>query len=243
MNRGYNHIKLDEIAEKVQNMSAYYAIPENYFQELPSIIADKISIAIIKTEEKNSLYQVPQEYFDNLEASILNKINISKTGANTTQLQSKTELLAIAPTLANNKIGMPYTVDDKYFQQSLAVNIVTPKQAKVVALLKNSNFKKLFAAASIITILFATALVWQNKPGKTIANTTINLEDSLSKIPEVALQDYVQNHGLTDTDFSNDMVETLLNANVEEHLQSYTDEELKTFLKENEQLNNFKKRI
>ncbi|MFY7651761.1 MAG: hypothetical protein ACOVQE_03625 [Chitinophagaceae bacterium] len=243
MNSGDKHIKLEDLAKNMQNMSAYYHMPENYFQELPALLADKINIDALNNGQEKIPYQIPIGYFENLESIIFNKLNIGNTEVNDKLPESLNELTAIAPTLAKKKIGLPYQVEENFFQQLVAVNVPSPKQAKLVSLASNMHYKKLFAAASVIIIVFTTALVWQNKSVNAIANTTINLEDSLSKIPDAALQEYVQNHVITDTEFSNDMAETLLNTNVEEHLQEYSDEELTTFLKENEQLNSFKKRI
>lgn len=150
-------------------------------------------------------FSVPKGYFDTLSNCIINKI----------QLEEETALLM--PELNNINKKMPNAILPNYFEK-LSFN--PPKQAIIIRI---NYFKKIFAVAVFIGVLFSTIAIWNVQRKSDISTQVANIktEDLLNQ-----LDTSIVSFSTPD----NDEIDAQGIAETQDNLQLASDEELQDFI-------------
>ncbi len=117
-------------------ISLPYTIPDNYFENLPIILLDKVHAANAIVEGKQVLFKnianpfhVPEAYFEKLPSLLLAKINDTSESA-------QNELHRLSPFLNDLKPVLPFEVPHGYFEtlaeQALEINRFENEEEDVV---------------------------------------------------------------------------------------------------------------
>lgn len=218
-----------------------YTIPAGYFDDLVARVLDRIKIleASTATEELNYLspmlgkisrqipYSVPSDYFETLEQNILQSVRESN------QYQTaKEELETISPLLSSLKKQTPYTVPQGYFD-----TLVPGKPAaKVISFTSRKWFR--YAAAAVVTglVVLAGFLYFGEEKtpgGKALAKFTRDVK-KMDETQKDHLIDFID-AGMNGNETAQVNTDTKSNE-VKDLLQGVSDEELKDFQQQTEDI-------
>jgi hypothetical protein len=176
--------ELNELGSSLENLGPEnpYAVPQGYFENLPSAMLQKISGSPFLSNENP--YSVPVGYFESFPAMMIEKIRNHPD-----YLTSQEELEMISPLLSNLKKEPVYSVPEDYFGN---FNVVINHQpaafdnpARVVRMFSRKIVR--YAAAAVVTVLIATtAFVLLNRNTKTSEEKIISkLNKEINKIDNV----------------------------------------------------------
>ena len=204
-----------------------YKVPDGYFNHLSESI-------LLKIQSKNTSFQVPHQYFDSLSDSILAKIKAQYTAEN-----SNDELVTIAPLLAQISKKTVYQVPENYFS-SLHFNIPVQHKPKIVQFKFVKTYLKYAVAAVIISVIVIGGFYQQHSSNQqTLALhhqvKQIDIEKSINHISDQELNKVLEEEQLLayqSTNKSTALPWTNLD-NLDEELKYVTDEEIDSYLKEN----------
>lgn len=178
----------DKIPEDYDNLRKYaptlagiakqnsFGVPQDYFEELPDIIQNKIFLSALKNEDVN----VPEGYFEELPNIIQSKIfldSLNKENAFTVPENYFEELAGnIQSRLVVESIGKQqgFEVPQDYFE-GLASRITektTEQKQPVIISLFRTNFRYVAAAASIALVIGLAFLFSRNE---TVATGSANI--------------------------------------------------------------------
>ncbi len=228
-----------------------FSVPEGYFEGLAEKAMQSISESsdyqtaneemetlspLLNGLKKEMPYSVPQGYFDGLAGKALQAVNKSND-----YQTAKEELATLSPLLSGLKKEIPYTVPQGYFE-SLSENIIREENkpaAKVISITGRKWFRYA-AAAVIIGIVVTTGLLFlgvgEKEPGgKALAKFTRDVKkmDDTQKDNLIDFIDAGMNSDETaqvSTDNKSDEVKNLL--------QGISDDELKDFQEQTEDVQN-----
>jgi hypothetical protein len=204
---------LSQIAPEIKNP---YKVVDDYFD---GVVED----IVLKIASKNSTYQLPREYFNTLSSEILSKIKLSEK-----EKENDEELEDTAPLLSSLKKENPYKVPADYFAD---LSIQHAPQARVISIKKSPVKWLKYAAAAVFAGAFVTG-------GLLLYNKTdikkIDIEASIQSLPEAELLKGIEAErtSLVSTD---DITALSLQdlSNLQDEIQSASDEEIEVYLKEN----------
>jgi len=222
-----------------------FTVPAGYFDGLVAQVlnrikameavnaADELSYLspVVSNLPKHTPYAVPQGYFEGLAENAL----LTAKG-NTEHLSSEEELATLSPLLSGLKKEMPYTIPQGYFE-SLTEQIVatSPKPAKkVIAMTSRTWFR--YAAAAVITgIVVTTGLLFigggeKEAGGKALAKFTRDVK-KMNDVQKDNLIDFID-AGMNGEETA--QVSTDNKTEVKNLLQGVSDEELKDFQEQTE---------
>jgi len=201
----------------LNGLAQVYTVPAGYFDQFASTV-------LARLEQNPALpavshpFRVPVGYFEGLPASILQRIGHSG---------QKNEILAeleeIAPLLATLNRKPVLTVPRDYFEQLSPV--IKKRPAKILAF-RPLTWVQYAAAAVIAGILVTGGIVYTN-------SQRFNFSRELNNLSDDAMISYISNGtspvaNIDDTETLSDIDMT----NVQDHLESISDDELKTYLKQ-----------
>ena len=230
------------------NTRDIYEIPTGYFEGLAGQVlnriraieaaasaSDELSLLspLLSGVSKQNPYLLPVDYFDDLEKKLLQAIHQDNNPETAQQ-----ELESISPLLSSLKKNMPYKVPEEYFQDLASqINVEGNKAAGKLVSINNLKWFK-YAAAAVLTGVIATTalLIFKN-------SSRPSEKEILAKFTkEVKKLDDNQKNKLADfMDAGFDGTETVkLNPDkpneVKDLLKGISDEELKAFQEQNEDL-------
>jgi len=172
--------ELNELESTLGNLSPQnlYAVPNGYFEGLPTRIMTRIK-ALEATSAKEELeylspllsnaskempYSVPTGFFQNFADSVIERLN-----ENVNHQTSEEEIKNLSPLLSSLKNKNPYSVPAGYFETLDKTVVRQPadsfgekKQAKVISI-ASRRWYRLAAAAIVIGIVAVTGLMLINK--------------------------------------------------------------------------------
>ncbi len=225
-----------------------YAVPQGYFEGLAEKAMQSISessdyqTAREETEtlspllnglEKQMPYTVPQGYFEGLAGKVLQAVNKSNNQT------AKEELETLSPLLSGLKKEMPFSVPQGYFE-SLTENISKEESkpaAKVISITSRKWFRYA-AAAVIIGIVVTTGLLFlgggEKEPGgKALAKFTNDVK-KMDDTQKDNLIDFID-AGMNGDETAQVSTDNK-SAEVKNLLQGISDDELKDFQEQTEDI-------
>jgi hypothetical protein len=186
-----------------------YTVPDNYFDQLPAIVTDKVLVGIVA---EGSTYTVANTYFTNLANTIVQRI------------QYENELHTIAPTLASLKKNNVFTTPENYFEQELIA--VPIQQPTIVVPIYKKWIGKLAIAASFVAVIALGGILFFNKP--TVAP---NVQLALQQVDEDAMIQYLNTDHIALVNEVNVLDD--LESNTHNSLPNISEADLNTYLKNN----------
>lgn len=214
-----------------------YLVPAGYFETLKerlelALQMDPVSIQL-KDAGKQLPYEVPAGYFDNLAERMLHAV---KTDA---KQNSSEETALISPLLGQLRNQTPYQVPAGYFEtlpgEIAAKEIAT--EARVIAITRRGWFR--YAAAAVVTgvIFLLGFLIAGNRNGNEVAEgklfaRTITDIKKLNDSQKDDLIDFL-NAGLSGTETAQVNTDNK-STEIQQLLQDVSDEELKDFQEQSE---------
>src|SRR6478609_2804606 len=186
---GYFEGLLDEILLQVRedqkslilgeaDKSAPYVVPQDYFQNLPAIIMQRIKAdeqensheelemlsPLLGGLKKKNTFQVPQGYFDELSGNAI-------AGAKAIEFVN-VELENLSPLMSSLKEKQVYETPGGYFESLPAAMLKKAKEvaslAKVVSLSSTRRIMRFAVAAAIIGFVAVSAWFYTNQPSSPI---------------------------------------------------------------------------
>lgn len=243
--------ELKELESSLAGLAAQniYSVPDGYFEGLAGQVLNRIKAmeAANATEELGYLspmlsnmskqipYTVPAGYFEGMEEKLMQSVRESNDYQTTTE-----ELETLSPLLSSLKKEMPYSVPQGYFE-NLAVDINTQKnktKTKVVSIGSRKWFR--YAAAAVITgaIIMAGFLYFNNNSDnasgvKVMAKFTRDVK----KMDETQKDDLIDfiDAGMNGNETA-DVNTEIKSKEVKKLLQDISDEELKDFQEQTEDI-------
>ncbi len=200
---------LNQIAPEIKNP---YQIVDGYFDSVANDI-------FLRIASKKVTYKLPEEYFETLPSQIFNKVNKNEIVE---------ELEGVAPFLNSFKKENPYKIPADYFTD---FNIKQVAQTKIVSIKKAPlKWLKYVAAAFFAGILVTGGLQLYSNKGV----SKIDIQASIQSLPEAELLkgiDAEKTYLVSTDDAFTSPLEDL--NNLQNEIQSVSDEEIEVYLKEN----------
>lgn len=204
-----------------------YWVSPNYFEQLSSNV---LIAAKLNSVKNNPLtYAVPTNYFENLSNNILSRIASDDIGIGTS---ADGELASIAPTLNTISKHNIYSVPVGYFDTLNPLH-TKKSQAKIIALFSSKKWLKYAVAACLTGILVTGAFMFNNNRNGVdyAAYKKVDVPNSINKLSNDELINYLDNvNSITNANFATTLDFKL--PEMQEHIQSISDEELNQYLQE-----------
>ena len=227
------HNILEELKELNSSLSAnadqsVYAVPQGYFDELPSIILNRVKaleamnvidelnhlsplLASVSKEMPNS---VPATYFEDLKGVMPFDDYQS----------AKDEIKSISPLLSGLNKDMPYSVPSSYFDQ---LQPASKQRTKVVSLESRKWFR--YAAAAVITAAIATTglVIYSTSQSeeKQMAKLEKKINKEIHKTSDEDLNEFIEYTSITQ-----DVAKSTPSEDVKELLKDIPAAELQEFI-------------
>jgi hypothetical protein len=222
-----------------------YSVPDGYFDGLITRVMNRIKAMeagnaveemghlspLLGRLSKQMPYVVPSNYFEGLATNVLTLVNNDEQSASE-------ELRSISPLLGGLKKDLPYTVPQGYFE-NLTQKIVAKENkpvAKVVSL-TNRKWFRYAAAAMVIGIVAITSFLIINARTDSPDKIFSRMEKDVKKMDETQKDNLVDflDAGMTgeETAQVNNPAKT---AEIKSLLQGISEEELKDFQEQTEDL-------
>ncbi len=227
--------ELMEISPAIANISRsnVFSVPPSYFNNLAQEVLARIQVEDISFGVKDAPFSVPAGYFDGLAGSILNKINQQK------EQSVSEELEELAPLLNSISKAPVYQVPEGYFESlELTIPLKLDKpSARVFSLGKIGRTLQYAVAASVAGILMFGAYMYtsQNTEGDDMVISydsalNMNVTAELAETNEQEIAAYLNEvpgvgYNVTTTPTSDEI-------NVDEYLETASDDEIKDYLNE-----------
>lgn len=240
--------KKEEILSELREISPFlahleqvnpYTLPDGYFESLPDRITEKILLTAGLQPGLSSNYQVPDGYFNNLSGQILSKIKMGGQQVNNVS----EELASVAPLLNTISKEPVYQVPEGYFDREIAGSSLLP-QSKGTGVFGIRSVKKWmqYAAAAVVAgILVTGAFLFTDDRGDAYIEfekyNQVDIPTELNKVSEEELLKYLDNpeHSAITPSVNLSAAEVEL-FNMNNSIQTISDEELKQYLNENTEL-------
>lgn len=241
--------ELSELESSLANITPQnvYAIPAGYFDELAGQVLNRIKAIESKNpvEELSYLspmlnriskqmpYTVPAGYFEELQENLVQSVCESND-----YHSAKEELVTLSPLLSGLKKQMPYSVPEGYFE-NLAEKISIKENKPVIKVISITSRKwfRYAAAAMIAGIIIMAGFLYFNgskEPGgKALANFTRDVKKLNENQKETLIQ-FID--GGLNSNQNLVAVNTGKQNDVKELLQGVSDEELKNFQEQTEDI-------
>lgn len=179
--------------------STLFDVPENYFDALSNNILSKIhardaiiegNVQIFKSVSAENPYHLPENYFESLSRNVFDRI-VSD------DIVSSEEIESISPLLATLKHKNSYETPDTYFNaidfaEKIQVKTIETKVVEHPAV-KSIKWARWAAAASIILIFSVGGAKFLGTNSASV-NPDQKLEQSLAKIPDAKIQEWLANN-------------------------------------------------
>lgn len=232
-NRTHITEELSPIAPLVAGigLTELYTVPKGYFASFADAVAERIRIEALLNEASVPVYEVPDGYFEQLPDAILTTIQ-SAGGI-------KAELEKIAPLLSTIGKENVYEIPADYFVQAdLArhAHREQPGGAKRVSLRIARRWMQYAAAAVFAGVLITGAFLFTDNPANIEEGKyqSPDLSSELDKVSEADLLKYLDNPEHVAAAPATVQLATEADmAEVKNHLQNVSDEELKQYVSEN----------
>ncbi len=212
------------------NRSNIFSVPKAYFDDLPEIILARIQAEEVSFGSKHLPFSVPLGYFEGLADNILNKISRNEQSV-------YDELNEIAPLLNSISKEPVYTIPEGYFE---SLELTVPlKLDRPSAKVFNFSAKKIFqyaVAACTAGILMIGAYMYSNQ-NTDQQEMVISYDSALKMNVSNELAETNEEEIVAYLGDSPGVGYNVINAssseeiNVEEYLETATDEEIKEYLK------------
>lgn len=209
-----------------------FTVPAGYFTVLPGAILEKVKIESLLSNATADTFGVPEGYFDELAGNILSKIKRAQT-------EIRAELDEVAPLLNTISRREVFSVPAGYFEQTdfafAARNV--KKEAKLISMRKANRWMQYMAAAMMTALLITGAFMFTDS-NSYLENEKkyehLDISSELNKVSEDELVTYVNNpeHAAA-APATTQLASDAELADVKDHIQSVSDEELNQYLKEN----------
>lgn len=214
-----------------------FQLPAGYFETLDERIKKAIAVESENISLLNGLnleptYSVPAGYFDGLAGKMLQLVKTSHESV-------ADETAAISPLLGSLKKELPYQVPAGYFD-NLASNMAAKEsatEAKVIAISSRSWFR--YAAAAVVTgvIFMAGFLLLNNKTdeGENGIKVFAKVSKDIKPLNDTQKDDLIDflNAGMTGTETAQVSPDNQ-STEIQKLLQDVSDEELKNFQEQSE---------
>jgi hypothetical protein len=220
--------ELLEISPAVANLTREntFSVPYNYFNTLAESILLRIKAEEMSFSSKTNPFEVPQGYFEGLASEIMAKINKQQTVAE--------ELSELAPILNTIKKEPVYSIPEGYFESlELTIPLKLDKpSAKVFNFSKPKRWMQYAVAACTAGILMIGAFFYVNKGND---NSIISYKEAkkmdvqkeIASVNEEVIANY-----LDETPSVGYTVSSNEETDVEDYLETISDEEIKQYLNE-----------
>lgn len=180
-----------------------YKTPENYFENLPDNILDKINTASLQlpNRRQQDVFTVPEGYFDGFANSVIDKIKA--------QNDVRQELEEISPLLNTISKDNVYSLPETYFEElnPLTQAAKNKPSAKVVSMgSKSRRWINYAAAACISAVLFGSGYFLMSGDKTKPAQNTQQSSQSIAIAERADMQQQL-------ADLSDSEIESYLNEN------------------------------
>lgn len=233
-NRAHITEELSPIAPLVAGIgiTELYAVPKGYFASFADGVAERIRIEALLNEASAPVYEAPGGYFEQLPGTILTTIQSAS--------EIKTELEEIAPLLSTIGKENVYEVPADYFVQADLARHARREQpagAKRVSLRIARRWVQYAAAAVFAGVLITGAFLFTDNPANIEEGkypSSVDLSSELDNVSEADLLKYLDNpEHVTAAPATVQLASEADMAEVKNHLQNVSDEELKQYVTEN----------
>lgn len=232
-NRAYITEELSPIAPLVAGIGPkeLYTVPQGYFASFADAMAERIRIESLLNQASVPVYEVPDGYFEQLPGSILTTIQSAT--------EIKSELEEIAPLLSTIGKENVYGIPADYFVQADLARHARREQAvgaKRVSLRIARRWMQYAAAAVFAGILVTGAFLFTDNPANIEEGKypSLDLSSELDKVSEADLLKYLDNPEHVAAAPATVQLATEADmAEVKNHLQNVSDEDLKQYVTEN----------
>ena len=197
-----------------------FTVPKAYFSQFLAFIILKINQTPIVQSSESGSYSVPQNYFLHLPDTILDRIKA--------EIEIKNpELKAIAPLLNSLDRKNVYSVPEQYFNSIQLNRIIQNKNnARLLSFSKFSRRIVTYSAAAIMAGVMVTGVFYH--PGQT---GSLDVSKEVNKLTDDELKGYFDDHTVV---YSEDSMNIGDEINVADQLKSLSDEEINSYLEENQ---------
>lgn len=208
-----------------------YTVPKGYFASFADVMAERIRIEALLNEASVPVYEVPDGYFEQLPGTILATIQSSS--------EIKHELEEIAPLLSTIGKKNVYEIPADYFVQADLARHARREQtagAKRVSFRIARRWMQYAAAAVFAGVLITGAFLFTDNPANIEEGKyqSIDLSSELDKVSEADLLKYLDNpEHVAAAPATVQLASEADMAEVKNHLQNVSDEELKQYVTEN----------
>ncbi len=209
----------------IANKALPYTVPTTYFNTFSTEVLSTISENILP--KVNAPFAVPDNYFAQLSTNVLfnidNELNLKVT--------VNEELMLIAPLLTTINKNVNYSIPNNYFN-----TLIIPTTKSVAKIIKFKSVRKwvvYVAAACVIGFVAVGGYIFNNHKSSIdyTAYKKIDINNSINKISNEELINYLENENTITNANSFTTLDTKL-PDVQNHLQTIPDEDLKQYLKE-----------
>ncbi|MFC4231227.1 hypothetical protein ACFOW1_04955 [Parasediminibacterium paludis] len=209
------------------NNSMPYGVPNNYFIGLSEAILSQISAENLP--KIATPFTVPQDYFATLSSRVLATI-AQETGSKNEVIA---ELEAVAPILNTIDKRNIYALPEGYFTKFKANISDATYSARVVSMTSFKRKMLYIAAACVISLMAISAFIFTKSTGKIdyAAYKKIDINSNIDKISSEELLNYLENVNSITNSNALTTIDVKL-PELQDHIQSIPDEELKEYLKE-----------
>lgn len=212
-------------------LTELYTVPGGYFASFADAVAERIRIEALLNQASVPVYEVPDGYFEQLPGTILAAIQSST--------EIKSELEEIAPLLSTIGKENVYEIPADYFVQADLARHARREQpagAKRVSLRIARRWMQYAAAAVFAGVLITGAFLFTDNPANIEEGKyqSIDLSSELDKVSEADLLKYLDNpEHVAAAPATVQLASEADMAEVKNHLQNVSDEELKQYVTEN----------
>ena len=208
-----------------------YEVAADYFDSLPSILVNKISIDKTKSIGKVGFadYSVPDGYFENLSKTVL---------ATVTNIEAGNELDTTAPTFKTISKEVPYQTPEGYFEN---LQIVIPHSeikapTKVISISRSRYWIQIAVAASLVGVIVLCATLFYGKDNKNpttyLSYKSVDIKGDLDKVSDADLVKYLDNDNVTTNPDLIILDDGVLPNVAEQKIQTVSDDDLKQYLRQ-----------
>lgn len=232
-NRAHITEELSPIAPLVAEIgiTELYAVPKSYFASFADTVTERIRIEALLKEASVPVYEAPDGYFEQLPGTVLTTIQRSS--------EVKSELEEIAPLLSTIGKASVYEIPADYFVEADLARHARREQpagAKRVSLRIARKWMQYAAAAVFAGVLITGAFLFTDNSANIEEGKyqSVDLSSELDKVSEADLLKYLDNpEHVAAAPATVQLASEADMAEVKNHLQNVSDEELKQYVTEN----------
>ena len=219
------------------NPQNIYAVPNGYFERLPTHILNRIK-ALEATNAKDELnylspllsnvskeipYAVPAGFFQNLSEGVLKKISEHEN-----YQTSEEEIVSLSPLLSSLKNKNPYSVPVGYFE-----NIETgieKKGTKVISITRRRWYRLAVAAVIIGIVAIGGLLFIKSGQVSPVDNPQAWIEKNVKKVNKDKIDEFVSLANDDSNEKADDQSDAAKKAEIKELMKDVPEKEIEAFL-------------